>query len=105
MAYAYVQNDTKPDMVFTVTRSNAVVSLVGATVKFKIKHSTGVVTNAAHQTCVLTDAVNGVCKYIFVTGDLPYSGTYTCDLEITYADASIESSPKAIVLNVRAENG
>ena len=55
--------------------------------KFGIKSlTTGTVTSTADQTCTLTDAVNGLCRYRFMTGDLPDpGGDYLCDLELTDA--------------------
>lgn len=100
-----VQNDTGPDEQFTITRDGAVLNITGYTVKFGIKSLlTGTITNAAHQTCTITDAANGVCKYRFVVGDLPDAGgDYECDLQLTDAAGLVETHYDKLRIKTRTE--
>ena len=99
-----VQNDTAPDINFTIKRSGSAVDLTGATVAFKIKDtSTSSRTNDGHDSCTITNQTGGACKYVFTTGDIPNATTYNCDLEITYSNGKVETSPGFVNIVARAE--
>lgn len=101
-----VQNDTAPDWTFSVARPDGTVpTLSGSTVNFIIKSPSGAVTNAGHQACTITDATTGEGYYTFLAGDLPDAGDYLCDLSIVYSNGQIETVPKALTLEARAEAG
>lgn len=99
----YVQGDTQPNPKFRVRRAGDPVDLTDATVKFIIRKRGGSVTNTGHQTCTLTDADSGKCTYDLQTNDLPDAATYDCDLQITYLNGEIETSPRKIVITARAQ--
>lgn len=99
-----VQNDTAPDINFTIKRSGTAVDLTGATVLLKIQDtSTGLRTNDANNECTLVSATAGTCKYMFTAGDLPNATTYNCDLEITYSGGQVETAPNYVTIIAREE--
>lgn len=101
-----VQGDTAPDWEFSLARPDgSVPDLSGATVKFIIESPTGTVTNTDHQECTVTDEAAGEGYYQFVDGDLSEDGTYTCDLEITYANGEVETAPQPIQIVARPQAG
>lgn len=104
MTLNYVQNDTAPGITFNVTRSGKAVDLTGATVKFKIQDPDDLTeTNAAHNTCtIVLPATNGQCTYAILAGDIPNAKVYQCDLSITWANSTVETSYQQVFLNVRA---
>ncbi|MDF9749189.1 hypothetical protein [Arthrobacter sp. ES3-54] len=66
--------------------------------------TTSTITNTAHQTCTVTDAAAGLCKYRFVTGDLPDAGgDYECDLQLTDAAGLVETYYSKTRIKTRAE--
>lgn len=91
--------DTAPARVFNLKINGTAVDVTGATVKFKIKNdTTGSRTNDAANTCVLTTPTAGVVTYNFLTGDVPSEGTYTCDLEVTYATGKIQTFGHPVIV-------
>lgn len=103
-----VQNDTGPPVEFEAKNPDGTArDLTGATVRFKIKHPTnGTRTNdtGTQNQCVITDAVNGKCRYDFAAGQVPDVGMYNCDLEITDSAGRVETEYKITRIKVRAEN-
>lgn len=95
------KNDTAPNIPITCTRNGAAIDLTGATVKFKIADAeSGSRTNDAHNSCTGPFNTAGTCTYDLATGDIPAAGTYTGDVEITYANAEVETQSQSVILNV-----
>lgn len=88
--YKTVAGNTAPPLTLTATRDGAAITLVSASKVELIITQNSTVLNAGHQTCTITDAANGVVTYVRSTGDIPTTGTYTCDLKVTYADTTFE---------------
>jgi len=81
------QNDTSPNLTFTITRTDgSVVNLTGCTVRFRIQDPvTNLLTNSdPHDICTITNASTGTCTYAWNDTDLPDPGTYQANLQITY---------------------
>ena len=92
MAFNIKQNDTSPSLGATLKDAQLTpINLVGSTVKFHMKSSDGVVK--VNQSMVVTDAINGVVQYNWVTGDTDTVGTYYIEFQVTYSDSSIETFP------------
>ena len=94
MAFTIKQNDTSPSLRASLTDSNlAPIILTGSTVKVHMKSLTGVVKLDSPMT--ITDAVNGVVQYNWVTGDTDTVGTYYVEFQVTYSDGSVETFPNS----------
>lgn len=93
------QNDTAPDLTFTITREDgSIVDLTGATVTFIIENPvTHMYTNSPNNdkvdTCVITNPTGGVCVYSWNSGgtDTPNVGLYPANIKIEYADDTVET--------------
>lgn len=100
-----VQSDTAPDRAFLVSRSG--YDFTGASAKFSIKSKlSGSLTNAAHESCTVTNAGVGsvTVTYVFQAGDLPDpGGDYECDLIITLTGKD-ETVYRKVVIKTRARN-
>jgi len=100
-----VKDDTSPQVQVTVTREDTgqAVNLSAATTRLKFR--------AAETTTVLTtltgaagDLANGVAVFTFASGDLNVSaGEYEGEIEVTFADSSVETVFELIVFTVRAD--
>lgn len=99
-----VEGNTAPPLVLTAQRGKAVIPLAGCTVALVITNN-GVVMNAGHQACTITDAPNGVVEYVREAGDISKAGTYPCDLVITYSDSTVETLWTQLILNVAKASG
>jgi hypothetical protein len=100
-----VQGNTAPSLPFTIKRAGTLVDLTGCTVKFKIHdNNTGIRTNDAANTCALgVPNTGGTCTYSFSATDLPDATSYSCDLEITYPNATVETAFEIVLINARAK--
>lgn len=99
-----VSGNTAPPLVLTAQRNNVVLNLTGCTVSLIITQGL-VITNAGHQTCTITDAVNGVVSYVRQTADIPTAGKYLCDLKVTYADTTFEILYDQLQIVARKKSG
>lgn len=85
-----VEGNSAPPIVLTAVRPDGtVINVTNATVSLIITKARAI-TNAGHQTCVLTTPASGIVTYTPTTTDFPTQGTYICDLKIVYSDASVE---------------
>lgn len=87
------RRDTAPAFEATLTdAAGDVVSLVGASVLFKLKNtSDGVVkVNAA---ATITDANAGEVEYQQSASDVDIAGRFLVEWEVTYADARVQTFP------------
>lgn len=85
-----VEGNSAPPIVLTAQRPDGtVINLTGATVSLIVTKARAI-TNAGHQTCVLTIPASGIVTYTPTTTDFPTQGTYVCDLKIVYSDTTVE---------------
>lgn len=106
MAFVLKQNDTSPQIQATLKDSdNAVIDLSGATVRFHMKAYGATSTKVDAAATIVGDAVNGVVKYVWQSGDTDTVGTYNAEFEVTYGDGNIETFPndKNLTIVVKAE--
>lgn len=89
----FTQNDTGPLMRFVLTGSDgSPLSLVGATCRLSMIRSSGrVVVRKAPM--VLEEPALGAVRYSWRPGDLPRPGRHRIEVEVTYADGSVETFP------------
>ena len=92
------QNDTSPSI--SVTLQPAPINLIGATaVKFSMRLRGGAV-KISRADMVVEDAAAGVVQYDWQTGDTDVAGQFEAEVEVTYADGSIETFPNAAPLDI-----
>jgi len=86
-----VEQNTAPPIVIVCKRTDgSIIDLTGCAVALNITN--GVVqTNTGHAGCVVTTPTAGLVTYTPQIGDFPTSGTYTCDVVITYGGGGIET--------------
>jgi len=91
------KNDCGFDIKFTIKDGDgAKVNITGTTIKFQLSDLKYV--NKINEACVITDAVNGECKYIINSGDLSLiPGLYKAALEITWSDSKKVSTDQFVV--------
>lgn len=95
-----VEDNTAPGILLTAQRDGVAIDLTGATVKLILaKGST--ITNTGHQSCTLVTPTSGRVQYDPEAGDFATPGTYKADLEVTYADGSIERLYDQLKFQVR----
>lgn len=99
-----VAGNTAPPLELTCERSSVVIDLTGCTVELIITQGT-TIKNTGHQSCTVTDATNGIVTYVRQTGDTPTSGSYNCDIKVTYGDATFEILYDILVLKCRKPSG
>jgi hypothetical protein len=97
-----VQGDTKPRLNFTVKQDGVVVDITGATVRFKFRKF-GSSSNIFSRSCTIVNGALGTCYVDFQAGDLVDSGIHVGEIEVTYADSSIQSSKTLIEFDVREQ--
>jgi len=90
----FVRNDVGYNIVFTIKQDNdSIVSLSGATVRFKLKNiSTDVVK--VNRECTLDNPTSGICSYKPATGDLDTQGVYDAELEVITSGGTIINTIK-----------
>jgi hypothetical protein len=110
MAYSdtirLVKNDTQPTVTFTLTDSatELPINLTGTVVRMRIRdNTTG--TETAVLVCVPVDLPNGKVATNFPAGTLDAAGTFDAEIEVTFADTSVQTVYNFIKLIVRDEVG
>jgi len=99
------QNDTSPSIEATLTDINGTaINLTDASVQFHMKNlsnSEVVVDEAAS----IVTAASGIVKYDWQAADTAKAGIYSCEFEVTYSDASIETFPndEQIIVSIEGE--
>lgn len=95
------QNDTSPIFQRTLLDdAGAAVNLTTATATFKMYdqlRTTEIISSAA----TITDAANGVVTYPWLAADTATEGWYWAEIEVTYADSSIETFPNSGYLSIK----
>lgn len=84
-----VQGNSAPPLLLTAKRSGVAIDVTGATVNLII--SKGSVVNAGHQACTLVTPTSGIVSYSPQVTDFATPGTYKADLQIIYANGTIET--------------
>lgn len=100
-----VQNDTKPDLIFTIIDSeNNIIDISDHTVRFKFRKCGTIITLFSRICTNITDGTDGKCKLVWTIGDLANIGDYEAELELTSdLDGSIQTVPKNLTIRIRAE--
>lgn len=100
-----VQNDDKPDLIFTVTDSaGSAVNLTSSSVDFHFRElGSSALKNTGHTTCTITDAANGICKYEWATGDLDTIGIFEGELQVTYPTTKVQTVYTKFDFEIREE--
>ena len=99
------QNDTSPSIEATLTDINGTaINLADASVQFHMKNLTNsevVVDEAAS----IVTAASGIVRYDWQAADTAKAGIYSCEFEVTYSDASIETFPndEQIIVSIEGE--
>jgi hypothetical protein len=91
MTLRMTRNDLSPSLRASLLyRDGSIVNLVGTTAKFKmIQDGVTLVDKAA----VVEDAVNGIVRYDWVTGDTDHSGPCLFQFIITFTGSKPQSFP------------
>ena len=99
------QNDTSPSIEATLTDINGTaINIADASVRFHMKNLTNnsVVVDAAAN---IVTAASGIVRYDWQAADTAKAGIYSCEFEVTYSDASIETFPndEQIIVSIEGE--
>lgn len=95
-----VEDNTAPSILLTAKRDGVAIDVTGCTVNLIIaKGST--ITNTGHQGCTLVTPTSGTVQYDPQSGDFATPGTYKADLEVTYANGTIERLYDQLKFSVR----
>lgn len=100
-----VEGNTAPPLVLTCQRQGVAINLTGCTVNLAIWQNNTILTNTGHQSCTITDEVNGIVTYVRQAGDIPTAGNYFCDIIVTYGDATLETLYTQVKLIVAKKSG
>lgn len=104
MALTFVQGDTRPNLLGTLTfpATGDPVDLTGASVAFQMRKGDDrrYTVNAL---ATITDAANGKVRYDWGANDLSVHGEYQVQFEITFADATIQTTDPVVPLIVRRQ--
>lgn len=99
-----VQNDTRPnlEMVLTDENTGAAINLTGATVKLNMRKA-GETASYKKLTCTLSDPTNGAAYLDWNTDPtaLAVAGDYEAEVEITFADARVQTVYDLLKIHVR----
>jgi len=91
------KNDCGFDIKFVVKDGDGEkVNITGTTIKFQLSDMDYV--NKVDGDCIITDAINGECKYTIASGDLNLvSGQYKGAIQITWSETKVVSTNQFIV--------
>lgn len=97
-----VQNDTKPDLEFVITKDGRPVDLTGCTVYFTMKKIGGDIKINKAQ-CSIVDAESGLVKYEWQAGDTSEAGDYEGEVEVVDANGEVQTGYEKIYIKIREE--
>ncbi len=100
-----VEGNTAPPLLLTCQRQGVAINLTGCSVALVIAQNNTTITNTGHQSCSVTDVINGIISYTRQAGDIPTAGNYFCDIVITYGDGTIETLWTQLKLVVGKKSG
>ena len=87
------EGDTSPSIQITAQDSDGnAVDCTGATGRFHMTRFDAVATKIDAAATLVT-AASGVWRYDWAVGDTDAPGVYEAELEVTYADATVETFP------------
>ena len=88
------QNDTAPSLVAVLrdTRGRPRI-LTGATVVLHMRLQSDSTVKITSGSCTLTDASLGIVTYPFTASNTDTAGVYLAEIQVTYADATVETFP------------
>lgn len=95
------QFDTAPAFVCALSDVNGPINLTGASVLFIMKLVTGGAGTKVAAAGTVTDAVNGVVSYQWITADTNVAADYNAEWQITYGTGKQQSFPDPGYLLVR----
>ena len=93
MAFRIKTNDTSPKLAVTLEdASGNEINIAGANARFHMKsfEATSLKVDAP---MTITDASGGTLQYSWVNADTDTAGTYYGEIEVTYADNTVETFP------------
>lgn len=96
-----VQNDTLPDLEFTIKQDGSVVDLTGATVKFYMKNRDTGTVKINGVACTIVSASAGTCKYVWQSGDTDTVGTYQAEVEVTFSGGTVQTGYESLTIEIR----
>jgi hypothetical protein len=94
MAFRIKTNDTSPRLAVTLEDANGnPIDISGNNgVRFHMK-AFGATSLKVDDGMIVADAVGGVVQYPWVAADTNTAGTYYGEVEVTYADNTVETFP------------
>ena len=94
MAFRIKTNDTSPKLAVTLEDANSnPINITGANgVRFHMK-AFGATSLKVDAPMTVTSASGGIVQYPWVGADTNTAGTYYGEVEVTYADNTIETFP------------
>ena len=100
------RNDKEFAVSFTVKnkKDGSVYDLTGHTIKFHVANKS--FKNLLRGTCVITDAINGKCKYTILVNDLSIpKGHYLGEVELSTPAGLVLTNVKKITIELVEECG
>lgn len=98
------KGDTSPSIVATLTDvDGTAINLTDSTVQFHMRNMSNneLIVDAA---ATITDDTGGIVTYDWLTADTSSAGVFSCEFEVTYSDAAIETFPNDEDIIVSIEN-
>ena len=94
MAFRIKTNDTSPKLAVTLEDANSnAINVTGANgVRFHMK-AFGATALKIDAPMTITNATGGIVQYSWVAADTDTAGTYYGEVEVTYADNTVETFP------------
>lgn len=99
-----VEDNSGPPLLLTLKREGVAIDVTGCTVNLIIAKGT-TITNTGHQGCTLVTPTAGVVQYTPQSTDFSTPGTYKADIEITYANGSVERLYEQLKIKARRKLG
>lgn len=94
MAFRIKTSDTSPKLAVTLEDANSnAINVTGANgVRFHMK-AFGATALKVDAPMTITNATGGIVQYPWVASDTDTAGTYYGEVEVTYADNTVETFP------------
>lgn len=94
------QNDTSPAIQAALkTPNKQPVNLIGATVRFHMRHESG--TLKVSSDAIVVDDEAGIVKYEWKSGDTSKEGVHYAEFQVTYEDETVETFPNKDYIKIR----
>lgn len=96
-----VSTNTAPTITINLVRDGVAIDLTGCTVNLYMNLN-GTVVNSGHTSCSISSPTTaGIITYAPQAGDFTGVGLYTCEVKITYANATNEIVYQTFQISVR----